>query len=100
MGAHPQRRRAGVETLGAGGGLVLLVLFSIQIGMTTAIAVIFLAIYLMVAVVITRMRAEAGIFVHNFHYTSPVFFFTDAIGSGRMEKGNLVAFAMLTNFQN
>ena len=69
-----------VAILGAGVGLVLLAFFFIQIGMTIGVAVIFLAIYLMVAIVITRMRSEAGIFVHNFHYTSPVFFFTDAIG--------------------
>ena len=100
QGATTEPLPYSVAILGAGVGLVLLAFFFIQIGMTIGVAVIFLAIYLMVAIVITRMRSEAGIFVHNFHYTSPVFFFTDAFGSGRLGKGNLVSFAMLCSFSH
>jgi len=81
-------------------GLFLLAFFFIQIGMTIKIAVIFLVIYIMVAVVITRMRAEAGIFVHNFHYTSPVFALINSLGTRRLGKGNLIAFALLRPFNH
>lgn len=89
-----------VAVLGAVIGLFLLAFFFIQIGMTAKIAVIFLAIYLIVAVVITRMRAEAGIFVHNFHYTSPVFALIKSLGTRRLGKGNLIAFALLRPFNH
>jgi len=89
-----------VAVLGAAIGLFLLALFFIQIGMSTNIAVIFLAIYLIVALVITRMRAEAGIFVHNFHYTSPVFALINSLGTRRLGKGNLIAFALLRPFNH
>ena len=89
-----------VALLGAVTGLFLLALFLIRAGMTIRIAVIFLAIYLIVAVVITRMRAEAGIFVHNFHYTSPVFALINSLGTSRLGKGNLVAFALLRPFNH
>lgn len=89
-----------VAILGAGIGLLLLAFFVIQMGMTTGIAIIFLAIYLMVAIVITRMRAEAGIFVHNFHYTSPVMSLINLLGTQRLGQGNLISFALLRPFNH
>ncbi|HHZ89930.1 TPA: hypothetical protein EYN98_08695 [Candidatus Poribacteria bacterium] len=86
--------------LGAGIGLLLLASFVIQIGMAVKIAVIFFAIYLMVAIIITRMRAEAGIFVHNFHHTSPIMSLINILGSQRLGQGNLITFALLRPFNH
>ncbi len=89
-----------IAILGAFVGLVLIGLFVIQIGMTTGIMLIFLTIYMIVAVVITRMRAEAGIFVHNFHHASPVMAMMNSVGSGYLAPGNLIAFAILRPFNH
>ena len=49
-------------------GLILLVLFCLRMGILLWVSILFLLAYLMVAIAVTRMRAELGPFYHEFYY--------------------------------
>jgi hypothetical protein len=57
--------------LGAAGGLLFLIGFSTVAGMSPLWAVLFFAVYFLIAFVITRIRAELGPPVHDFHLIGP-----------------------------
>jgi hypothetical protein len=63
---EPMRYRSAV--LGLVLGLTLLVLFCLRMGILLWVAILFLFAYLMVAIAVTRMRAELGPFYHEFYY--------------------------------
>jgi len=63
---EPMRYRSAV--LGLVLGLALLVLFCLRMGILFWVAALFLFAYLMVAIAVTRMRAELGPFYHEFYY--------------------------------
>jgi len=63
---EPMRYRSAV--LGLILGLTLLALFCLRMGISSWVAVLFLFAYLMVAIAVTRMRAELGPFYHEFYY--------------------------------
>ncbi|MCC6441828.1 MAG: hypothetical protein IT210_00060 [Armatimonadetes bacterium] len=66
---EPMSYRAAV--VGVVGGFVGVVAFGIYGGMPFEIAVLFMVIYFMLAVAITRMRAELGSPAHDLHYAGP-----------------------------
>jgi len=57
--------------LGIIGGMLFLVLFSKQAGMSIWVAVVFFILYFALSVGITRMRAELGSPVHDLHFSGP-----------------------------
>lgn len=76
-------------------GLVFLIWFSAAIGLQAWLGVLFFVIYFMLAVAITRMRAQFGTPVHDLHFTGPDQILTSAFGTRFFPKSDLVAFAML-----
>ncbi len=65
--------------LGIVGGMVFLVLFSRQAGMSIWVALVFFILYFALSVGITRMRAELGSPVHDLHFSGPDLIMTTAL---------------------
>lgn len=57
--------------LGIAAGLLLLIGFSVALGMAWWLAIVFFAIYFSLGVAITRMRAELGTPIHDLHQGGP-----------------------------
>ncbi len=57
--------------LGAGGGFLFLVAFSAAAKMPIWVAVLFFALYFVIALSVTRMRAELGPPAHDLHFIGP-----------------------------
>lgn len=72
----------------------LLFLFCYKAGMSPWIIVIFFGVYYMVAVAITRMRAEAGVPVHAVQYVNPQSFLITTLGTKRLGAMNLTMLAL------
>ena len=89
---EPLRYRTALS--GIAGGMVLLVGFSVALGMSWYIAVAFFIIYLALALAITRMRAEMGTPVHDLHFTGPDWTMGDLVGPQALGSGNLAVFSM------
>ena len=66
--------------VGIGVGLALLIAFTTALGLSPWLGIVFFAIYLALALAITRMRAELGTPVHDLHFTGPNWMFTDFAG--------------------
>jgi len=88
-------RTALLGMLGATGGLVA---FSIYLGMTWWIGVLFFLMYFALALAITRMRAELGTPVHDLHYTGPEQLMPRVAGSGAFNAQDLTVFALYYGF--
>jgi hypothetical protein len=89
---EPMSYRA--AALGIVGGIVALVLFSVGLGMSPLIAVLFFLIYFGLAVAITRMRAELGTPIHDLHFTGPDWIMAQGIGTRHLDPRTLTSFAM------
>ena len=63
---EPMRYRSAI--IGLCIGSALLVIFSVRMGISLWVAVLFFFAYFMVAIAVTRMRAELGPFYHEFYY--------------------------------
>ncbi|MDH7601348.1 MAG: hypothetical protein QHI38_04290, partial [Armatimonadota bacterium] len=74
---------------GALGGLVLLSAFMKAIGMSPMLALGAFALYFVLAVVITRIRAELGPPVHDMPFT-PDYLITSTFGVGRLSNGDIL----------
>ncbi|HNR35110.1 MAG TPA: OPT/YSL family transporter, partial [Candidatus Hydrogenedentes bacterium] len=84
----------------AGGGSFLL-FFCWRTGMTWWVTVLFFALYFLISLAITRMRAELGPPVHDLHSFGPNIQILNAMGMTNMRKENpadLVMFGMLNFF--
>ena len=79
-------------------GCILLVVFSVRIGMSVWGALSFFAIYYAVSVTITRVRAELGFPVHAFEYLRVSEDLPNTLGSRRYSSGDLTGFALYTWF--
>lgn len=90
---EPLRYR--VALWGIAGGLVALMAFSMALGLSWWLAIAFFALYLALALSITRMRAELGTPVHDLHFTGPDWALTDLIGPRALGPSNLAAFSAL-----
>lgn len=75
--------------LGAGGGLLFLLGFSMVAGMSPGWALLFFALYFLIALVVTRVRAELGPPVHDFHLIGPDHVMIEAFGSRAFSGGDL-----------
>lgn len=80
--------------VGLAGGLVGLVAFSVALGLSWWLAILFFLIYLALALAITRMRAELGTPVHDLHFTGPDWALTDVLGTQGMAPGGMAAFSL------
>ena len=80
--------------VGMAGGLAGLVAFSVALGLSWWLAVLFFLIYFALALAITRMRAELGTPVHDLHFTGPDWALSDVLGTQGMAPGGLAAFSL------
>lgn len=75
-------------------GMGGLIWFSMLMGMTPWLAILFFLIYFALAVAITRMRAEMGTPVHDLHFTGPDWILTETLGTRAFTPAQLVAFSI------
>jgi hypothetical protein len=84
--------------LGIIGGMAFLVLFSYKAGMSVWVAIIYFAIYFIISITMTRMRAELGPPAHELEYGGPNELMTDFIGLRRLGARNLTVFTIYLFF--
>lgn len=75
-------------------GLLALALFCMHAGMTPGIIAAFFAIYLALAIAVTRVRVEFGSPVHDFHMTGPDRILPVVLGSESIGRRDLSMFAL------
>jgi hypothetical protein len=75
--------------LGVIGGMIVLVLFCRQAGMSIWVAVVFFLLYFALSTAITRMRAELGSPVHDLHFAGPDMILTTALNTRRFTPNDL-----------
>src|SRR5262249_42915518 len=75
-------------------GMAVLVWFSVQLGMSAWLALLFFAIYFALALAITRMRAELGTPIHDLHFTGPDWTLAEVVGTRDLGARALSAFTM------
>ena len=85
--------RSAVITLGV--CLLLLAVFCIRGGMSLWAFAIFISIYLMIVVGLTRMRAELGPPIHAIGYLTPQYMMISLLGTRRLRAGNLTMLSLL-----
>lgn len=74
-------------------GMIFLTLFSFRAGMSIWLPPIFFIIWYLLAIAITRMRAEVGSPVHDLHYMGPDTIIPEMIGTRRLGTSNLTMFS-------
>jgi hypothetical protein len=89
---EPMRYRTALA--GALVGLLLLCGFCVWMGMSAWVAVAFFALYFILVVVITRVRAEFGFPIHDMHYMGPLNPLLASVGTTQLGPRNLVAFSL------
>jgi len=67
-------------------------------GMSPLMIIIFFAIYLTLAIAITRMRAELGPPAHDMHHAGPDSIITSVSGTGHMGRSDLAMFSLFYGF--
>ena len=75
-------------------GLVALYLFCLHAGMSIGIIAAFFAIYLALAIAVSRVRAEFGAAVHDFHMTGPDRILPLVLGGENIGRRDLSMFAL------
>ena len=93
---EPLRYRAAFG--GILGGLLLLVGFSVYLGLAWWLAVLFFLIYFALALAITRMRAELGTPIHDLHNTGPDVLLPDLLGARSLSHQDLGVFSLFFFF--
>lgn len=88
------RRALGV----AGLGFVILVSFSLVIGMSLWVSVAFFVAYFVLSLGITRMRAELGSPVHDLHLAGPHLMLVRLFGTRTLSRGNLIGLTLYQGF--
>lgn len=81
--------------LGLAGGTAALLLFCRAAGMSWGIALLFLVLYLAISFVVTRIRAELGPPVHDFHGIGPDVMIPTALGTEGMHVQDLSMLSLL-----
>ncbi|MFC1713037.1 DUF6785 family protein [Candidatus Poribacteria bacterium] len=71
---------------------LFIVLFCLQAGMTLWVILFFFSVYLLTCLAITRVRAELGSPIHDFHSGGPDILLIRLMGTRRIGVGNLTAF--------
>ena len=80
--------------LGLGGGLLGLLVFCMAAGVTWWVAIAFFAIFLPTLIVVTRIRAELGSPVHDFHFMGPDAMIPRITGIAPLHKSDLAFFTL------
>ena len=76
------------------GGLILFAFAMHKAGMSLWIASSFSLLFLITPIITTRIRAEAGIFVHAYHWQAPRYVLNTILGSRRLGPQNLTALSV------
>ncbi|RKU12526.1 hypothetical protein C6503_17210 [Candidatus Poribacteria bacterium] len=99
---HPNRRESQTEALSyrsavitLGICLLLLAIFCIRGGMSLWAFAIYIGIYLMIVVGLTRMRAELGPPIHAIGYLTPQYMMISLLGTRRLRPGNLTMLSLM-----
>jgi uncharacterized protein DUF6785/uncharacterized protein DUF6784 len=93
---EPMSYRAAL--LGIAAGMAALVAFVIWSGVTPWVAGAFCAIYFMLSISVTRMRAELGSPAHDLHYAGPDHLLNVVVGPRDLSKQTLAFFAVSWGF--
>ncbi|MDO8598362.1 MAG: hypothetical protein Q7R45_17265, partial [Sulfuricaulis sp.] len=80
--------------IGAALGMLLLGVFAREIGMSYWVIVVFFAIYFSLAVVVSRIRAELGMPVHDMPSMGPDYGLITASGTGALGMQNIIGFGL------
>lgn len=80
--------------LGAAAGVLFLSGFAYRIGMTLWVIGVFFVFYFVIAVTISRIRAELGFPTHDMHIMGPHFLTLTAYGTERLGTNNLIGFSL------
>lgn len=80
------------------GGLALLTGFCLYAGMSLAVALAFLLLYLGISIAVSRIRAELGSPVHDLHKIGPEAVLTEVFGPRRLGVKNDIMFAFFWSF--
>ena len=83
-----------VAALGFAAGVVYLMFFSYQMGMSVWVIFFYFTIYYLIGTVITRIRAELGFLVHDLHYIDPNRIIIDIFGTRTLRTQNLIGFSL------
>ena len=75
--------------------LLLLAIFCVRSGMTLWAFAIFIGIYLLIVVGLTRMRAELGPPIHAIGYLTPQYMIISLFGTRRLRAGNLTMLSLM-----
>lgn len=89
---EPMKYRSAIIWFGLSS--MFLIGFSVAAGMRPTVAVLFFAIYLALAVMITRIRAEFGFPVHDMHHMGPDQTMARMAGTGPFDQHTLGAFSL------
>ena len=89
---EPVRYRTAI--LGIISGIIMILVFCYQAGMSVSVSLTFFAIYFVIVTAVTRMRAELGTPVHDLHYSGPDQILVRFLGSRRLRIGNLTMFSL------
>ncbi len=81
--------------IGAVIGIAALIAFSIQAGLTPALAIIFFLIYYVISLAVARVRAEFGSPVHDFHFAGPGQMITYVGGTANIRHQDLTVLSLL-----
>ncbi len=85
--------RSTVITLGL--SLLLLAVFCVRGGMSLWAFTVFIGIYLLIVVGLTRMRAELGPPIHAIGYLTPQYMMISLLGTRRLRAGNLTMLSLM-----
>ncbi|NLI00265.1 MAG: hypothetical protein GX446_12335 [Chthonomonadales bacterium] len=91
-GEEPMRYRTAL--VGMILGILALAGFCVLMGMSPWVAVAFFALYFILVVVITRIRAEFGFPIHDMHYMGPLNPLLATMGTSGLGPRNLTGFAL------
>ncbi len=80
------------------GSLIFLIGFSYKIGMSFWLIPIYFLSYYLVGTMITRLRAQLGIFYHWFHHISPHYTIITLGGTSRLTGNDLTVFSLYSFF--
>ena len=79
-------------------GLIFLMAFSYKAGMSLWVIPIFFAIYFLLSVMVTRLRAELGFLVHGLKFISPHNMIVAGVGTWRLNTSTLTVFSLYMFF--
>jgi hypothetical protein len=99
---HPDEAREPMQyrwaVMGLSGGLAFIVIFSYQAGMAIWIAILYLLIYFLIAISLSRIRAEVGPPTHELALATPRRFLIQVFGTRRLSTSSLTTMTLYISF--